>query len=434
MRVLRDLRRLLPATGFRRLLGVRLLGQCADGVFAVVLTAYLFFSPERQTTPAAIAAVTAATLLPFSLVGPFAGVLLDRWSRRDVLVAAPLTRAVLAAGIAALLLTTSGGSGADAALFAVVVGGFAVNRFQLSALSAALPHTVDDGDLLSANAVLPTAGTVAYTVGLGVGGLWQGLLDDAAGTVTGALAPAAALWLLAGGLASRFERGALGPEIEGRTRAPSSTAGVLRDLVEGVRHLRSRPPTGQAIVLVGLQRALAGTTLVAAVLLHRSTYAAADDPAAGLAGLGLTVAAAGAGIVLAAVAVPSLVPRSSMRTTMGVLLLAGAGAQAAFAATGAEGVLVVAALVLSLGGHALKIGADTLVQHHVSDDHRGRVFSLYDLTFNTGLVSAAVLGALTLPVSGRAPAVMAAVAVGLAAVAVAAARVLPREPVGADPP
>ena len=433
MRVLRDLRRLLPRTGFRRLLGARLLGQCADGVFAAALTASVLFAPERQTTPGAIAVATAATLLPFSVVGPFAGVALDRWSRRDVLVAAPLVRTVLAGAVAALLVAAPTGSGADATLFALVVAGFAVNRFVLSALSAALPHTVAGDDLLSANAVVPTAGTIAYTAGLGLGGLWHGLLG---GPDVATLAPAGLLWLLAGAVASRFGRRALGPpgDREADRAAGSKARGgadAVRGLVEGLHHLRSRPPVGQAIVLVGLQRALAGTTVVAALLLHRSTYAVPGDPAAGLAGLGLTVAAVGVGVVLAAVAVPSLVARSSMATAMAGLLLAGAAAQAAFAATGAEGVLVVAALVLGTGGHALKIGADTLVQTHVADDYRGRVFSLYDLVFNAGLVSATVLGALTLPVSGHAPGVMAAVAVGLAALALAAARVLPRAPVGA---
>jgi MFS family permease len=91
---------LLRVGAFRRLVGLRLFSQTSDGVVQVTLASYLFFSPDRQTTPADIAAVTAATLLPFTLVGPFTGLVLDRWSRRDVLVGATAARASLAVALA----------------------------------------------------------------------------------------------------------------------------------------------------------------------------------------------------------------------------------------------------------------------------------------------------------------------------------------------
>ncbi len=430
MRVLSDLRRLLAVAGFRRLLTVRLLAQGADGVFQVILTAYLFFSPERQTTPTAIAVVTAATLLPFSLVGPFAGVLLDRWWRRDVLVGAPLVRALLAVLIAWLLLASDGGAGSNAVLFCLVTAGFAVNRFLLSALSAALPHTVPDTDLLSANAVVPTVGTMAFTLGLGLGGIWQGLLGGPDEGLGGTLALAATLWLLAAVAAVRFARPALGPDHETRV-LPADLDGPVRGLVEGLRHLRSRPQAAAGLLLVGAQRMVGGLVLVAAILLYRSTFTDRDDPTGALAGLGLTVVAAGIAIVLAALATPTIVARSSLRTAMvGVLLLA-ALVQGAFAGVGSESLLVASAFTLNLSGHALKIAADTLVQHHVADDRRGRVFALYDLSFNAGLVLAATVGALTLPLDGDSPTMMTAAALALVGLAVIASRVLPRTAVGA---
>ncbi len=94
MAVVRDLRVLLRFQGFRRLLAVRLLSQGADGVFQVIaLAAYVVFSPERQTSAAAIASAMAVLLLPYSAIGPFAGVLLDRWRRRQVFLYGNLLRA-----------------------------------------------------------------------------------------------------------------------------------------------------------------------------------------------------------------------------------------------------------------------------------------------------------------------------------------------------
>ena len=96
MAVVRDLRVLLRFRNFRRLLAVRLLSQGADGVYQVALATYVVFSPEKQTSAAAIASAMAVLLLPYSLVGPFAGVLLDRWRRRQVFLYGNLLRALLA--------------------------------------------------------------------------------------------------------------------------------------------------------------------------------------------------------------------------------------------------------------------------------------------------------------------------------------------------
>ena len=80
---------------FRRLLELRAVSQFADGLFQAGLVGGLLFSPERQATPLAIAGAFAALYLPYSLLGPFAGALLDRWDRRQVLIVANLKPAKL---------------------------------------------------------------------------------------------------------------------------------------------------------------------------------------------------------------------------------------------------------------------------------------------------------------------------------------------------
>ncbi len=414
MGALDELRRLLPLPAFRRLLALRLLSQSADGVVQVALASYLVFSPERQTTPGGIAAVTVATLLPFTLVGPFTGVVLDRWSRRDVLVGATVLRAGLALVLAAVLVTGA----PDAVLFAVVVVGFGVNRFVLAGLSAALPHVVRRDQLLAANAVVPTAGTLAYVLGLGLGGVAQTVTGDA-----GLVLAAVGGWVVAALVGQGFGRQSLGPDADPALPPPGQAARlVLQGLTAAATHLRHRPSAATAIGLVAAQRLCAALTLMAGVLLYRSTYADPDDPAAGLAGLSVSVLAAGVGFLLAAVVTPWLVDRWSTRTAVTAGLAVGAVAQAGFAATLAEAALVVAAFTLGLGGQVVKICADTEVQREVADRYRGRVFVLYDMAFNAGLIAAVGIGALVLPPSGRAAGVMAAVAAALVLLAVVSAR------------
>ena len=95
-----ELRPLFADRGFRQLLGTRLVSQLADGMLQAGLASYVLFSPERKATGAAIAASFAVLLLPYSVVGPFVGVLLDRWRRRQILVYSNVLRAALVALLA----------------------------------------------------------------------------------------------------------------------------------------------------------------------------------------------------------------------------------------------------------------------------------------------------------------------------------------------
>src|SRR5665647_2019587 len=88
-------RELLSDLDFRRLLRVRLGGQCGDGLFQGALFGAAFFNPEKATSAGQAAGAFAALLLPYSLVGPFAGVLLDRWSRQRILLVSNALRAGL---------------------------------------------------------------------------------------------------------------------------------------------------------------------------------------------------------------------------------------------------------------------------------------------------------------------------------------------------
>ena len=97
-------RHLLRRGDFRRLLLTRLSSQFGDGVFQAALAGTVLFNPQRAAEPVDVAAAFAVLLLPYSLVGPFAGVWLDRWSRRQVLLRANLVRALLVACVAALTL------------------------------------------------------------------------------------------------------------------------------------------------------------------------------------------------------------------------------------------------------------------------------------------------------------------------------------------
>ncbi|MFC9731064.1 MFS transporter [Streptomyces roseolus] len=409
MSVARDLRVLLRLRDFRRLLAVRLLSQCADGVYQVALATYVVFSPEKQATPAAIASAMAVLLLPYSLVGPFAGVLLDRWQRRQVFLYGNLLRALLAGGTAVLILA----SVPDWLFYASALSVTAVNRFVLAGLSAALPRVVDEERLVVANSLSPTAGTLAATVGGGLAFGVRLLADESDAAV---VAFGAVLYLSAALASLRIARALLGPDPDQvPDRLTAALASTARGLAAGLRHLAARRRAARALTAVGLMRFCYGALLVTVLMLCR--YAWSTTESEGLALLGIAVAASGAGFFAAAVLSPWAVGRLGPFGWMTLCAAAAAVLVPALVVSFRPAPFLVAAFVLGLITQGAKIATDTVVQTSVDDAYRGRVFSLYDVLFNVAFVAAAGVAALMLPPDGRSPLLIVLVAGGYAGIA-----------------
>jgi MFS family permease len=389
------IRALLLRGDFRRLLLTRLLSQAGDGVFQAALAGTVLFNPQRATEPIDVAAAFAVLLLPYSLVGPFAGVWLDRWSRRQVLLRANVVRAALVACVAALTLAAVQGPLFYLAGLAV----FSVNRFVLSALSAGLPHTVDEPALVSANAVSTTSGAVVTVVGGGAGlGLLQ--LTGSGDAAYAAVTLAAALpYLGAAAVVAGFSRAYLGPDSTARSARLSSRE-VAAGMVSGARHAFAEPAAAAALTAIGVHRLCYGLLTLMTLLLYRNTFVDGGALGAGLLGLGVVLAAGAVGTLLAAVATPPVVRRIGKRHWV-TGLLAGAGVvELTLGLLFTPPALVVGALLIGFVGQAVKICVDTTLQECIDDGHRGRVFSVYDTLVNVTFVVALLVAAFVLPPSG----------------------------------
>jgi MFS family permease len=416
-----SLRAVVRRRDFRRLLRTRLASQLADGVFQASLAGSVFFNPGNHADPLAVAAGFAVLILPYSLVGPFAGVLLDRTSRRNVLVVANLVRAVLVPAAAAYVW--SGDETGPFFLLALATVG--VNRFFLAGLSASLPHVVDPDRLVTANSLSTTAGTVTFTVG---GGLAVGLLgvigtDDRGYAI---VAVVSVLGYLTSAVAARgFGRADLGPAAAERAARTTAVA-VLRGLAAGARHLAERRGAGYSLLALTAHRVLFGVSLIATLLLYRNHFTDGPVFKAGLAGLGQIVAAGALGALVAAAVTPWVTRHLAPRTWVTLLLLGAAVAELALGLPYLQPTLVAASLAVGVTAQGVKIVTDTAVQTECDDDFQGRVFSFYDTLFNLALVVGLFAGALTLPPDGRSYAVLGGIAVAYALTgagyAVAAAR------------
>jgi MFS family permease len=392
------LRSALAGAGFRRLLSVRLTAQFGDGMFQASLAGAVLFNPERQTNPAEIASGFAVLLLPYSVLGPFAGVLLDRWWRRRILHVANLVRALAVLAVAAEIAAGFGGIGFYASALVVL----SLARFVLSALSASLPRVVADAELVTANAFSTTSGTLAAASGATAALALRALLGAGNGDYAVIAAAAALPFVLAGLVAAGFPLVALGPS-ESERRGRESATDVARGLVDGARHAWDTTPVRNALAMTGVQRMCYGVTTVSTLLLYRNYFTDHGFFRSGLAGLSQVIGGLVVGGLLAAVTTPMLFRRFGGVRLPATLLLTSAATLLLFVLPYAMPLQLVAALALGYAAQGIKISVDTLVQHHIDDGYRGRVFALYDTLFNVALVLAAVLTALLLPDTGHSP-------------------------------
>jgi MFS family permease len=412
-----DLRVVLAEKNFRQLFATRLVSQTGDGIITAGVGTYVFFNASTFPSPTAGAAAFAALYLPYSLIGPFAGVFIDRWPRRQILVWSALVRSAFVVLTAALMAANSHG----APLYVGVLLVLGVNRFFLSALSAALPHVVAEDKLVMANSVSPTAGGIMATIG--------GIVALGLNVATGNTERGAAITLLAGGgcyvaaslVAATMRRDLLGPAREpGQlpTRLTSELALVVAGLVEGARYVLGRRDPAAALGVTGGFSFLFGPLFLMTILLYRDYfYRSSVGTAEGH--LGGLVIASGIGYACAALVTPQVTRRLSKPAWITLLLAGSAVVTVGLGETFNQIAYLAIGFLLYLARQGVAICATTILQEEVADAYRGRVFAFYDMTFNVSYVAGAALSAPFMPPDGHSPVIVALVAAGYAALAAA---------------
>lgn len=398
MRLIGDLRGLARLPDFRTLLAVRLVSQTGDGMLQAGLASLFFFQPQNMTDVAGAATALVVMLLPFSLVGPFTGPLIDRWRRRQTLLRGNLLRAALVMIVAAVLHATW----TMPLIYALVLVVLGVSRFLLSVLSAGLPQVVRAERLLVANSIVPTLGGVAGAVGAVIGLALRLLLPPGSAQDTASLIVAALLYCVAAGAISRLAPDRLGPVRRADHDVPvaAALAATARELAEAVAHLVRRGTPALALSAMALHRFVYGMQLITLILVARNLLARPQDADAGLTAFAALMGGMLAGHALA-IPLTALAHECIRPTTWVVLsLLGGTAGQAVLVATHQRESMVAGLAVFGLGVQGAKIAVDTIVQADTDDAYRGRAFAIYDVLFNSAECLAAGVAVLVLPTTG----------------------------------
>jgi MFS family permease len=378
-----------------RILTIRWSGQLTDGLFQSALASFVLFSPERAPNAISAALAFAVVLLPYSLIGPYVGIFLDRFSRQRIIRNCNYIRAANLLIIAWLVNSSS--TGIVLTLF--VLFAFGVNRLILSGLSAGLPLLVKKEELIAANALAVTGGTIWVVIGGGIGIGIKNLLsqNSDADFADAVVILIASLGFLTAALAcfrlNKYEIGPLEHEVSAESRG-------YKEVLEGLMILRSHSDALRGILSVGIQRGGITALTLMALLLERNSFNDPADPDAGLAGFGMALAIAGIGIGLGAIISPYGVIKFGRHRWMRLLMFLCIPPLLIYAAGINEISMIGSAFLVGLCGQGIKVTNDALVQSKITDEYRGRVFAFYDVAVNAGIVTGAIGAALILPDNG----------------------------------
>jgi MFS family permease len=378
-----------------RILTVRWSGQLTDGLFQSALASFVLFSPERAPDAVSAALAFAVVLLPYSLIGPYVGTFLDRFSRQRIIRNCNYIRAINLLIIA--YLVNIGSTGIILTIFVLLA--FGVNRLILAGLSAGLPLLVKKEELIAANALAVTGGTIWVVIGGGIGIAAKNLVSQNYGAD---FADAIVILLASFGFTVaalscfRLEKMEIGPLPH---EQPYESHG-FKEILEGLKILKLHPDTLRGITAVAMQRSGITALTLMALLLERNTFNDPLDPDAGLAGFGMALAIAGIGIGLGAIISPYGVLKFGRHRWMRLLMFGCIPPLLIYAYQVNEFTMIGSAFLVGLCGQGIKVTNDALVQSKIKDEYRGRVFAFYDITVNAGIVTGAIGAALLLPDNG----------------------------------
>lgn len=364
---------------------VSLFGDKLD--YMALLAMIGFFADKYGWVSArALSFLSVVIALPTILFGPLAGVLVDRWDRRKVMVACDSARAVLVFAVPLVALATSNLPLVYAIAFCVFLCGLFYNTARLSII----PNLVGSDRLLGANSFMNVVGRVATLAGVLLGGLivdwqwWRNLGIDpvwSAGFYIDGLTyvfSVVALVVVFTRLRGRWHQSgrARREPVEVRVLI-GQPARMLASVREALQFVRREPAVLFVYASVLTFVILGATILVLYVPIIQGSGAAAGIGGLGLGtrGVGFVAAIGSVGLVLSALGYGVIGHRVKKHIVMLACFFVLGAAAAGMAVSRSFALLAPLAFVAGLALSPIYIGMDTLLHECVPESARGRVFS-----------------------------------------------------------
>jgi MFS family permease len=344
---------------FRRLWAGTLISYLGDWFNTIAL--YTLVS-TLSNSPFALGLVFIVKMLPWAIVAPLAGVIVDRFNRRRLMIGADIARAVIVLGF--LLIDDRG----DVPwLYALMTAQVVIGAVFQPAKSSSIPNITTPRELLTANAISSATWSTMLAVGAALGGLATEWLGTTAVFVIDSVTYLVSAVFIYGTTIPQ--------ETEGGKKGLLQSA--VREIVDGWRHLQEHVRV-RRIALAKATWALGGGALVYMLTLIGDQI----QPGAVAAGIGVLFMARGIGTGIGPVVTRALfTDRTNWPTVIGgAIALCGVFYLAVGFIPWSPSTLGVAAVcALVVIAHAASASnwviSTVMLQKRTEDRYRGRVFS-----------------------------------------------------------
>jgi len=334
------------------------ISQLGDWFNAVAVYALLL---DLTGSATAVAWMMITQFLPIALVGPVAGVVVDRVNRRRLMIGADAVRGVLILG---LLFVRH----ADQVWMAYVVMALtiAASGFFEPARTATIPNITSAAELLPANALASATWAAMLAIGASLGGVVTAVAGRNVAFAMNAVSFFASAFFIA---STRYD--ATPPAVQRPTGWAAVTG--ITDLVEGFRYVRRHSHVA-ALMCVKAGWGLAGGVLLLLTVFGQRVFPVGAGSAAGI---GILYGARGVGAALGPIALRWIVGQSprTLRHMIGPAFFVVGVFYVALAGAPTMVVAALCVLCAHVGGSILWVFSTVLLQLEVPDRFRGRVFA-----------------------------------------------------------
>jgi MFS family permease len=363
----------------------QIFSQLADKVNLVLMIAIIEsqFQSENQSISGWVSAITIANTIPAVLFGSLAGVYVDRWHKKDVLVITNVLRGLLLLSLPFLLWLTRGQVFANLPLgfeILLVVAFLvsALGQFFSPAEQSAISMIVDKPNLLSANSLYTTTAMGSLIVGFAIGDPILALADSLGASIglgvnIGKELLVGASYALAGIVLLMLRTG------ETKQLPTGDEPHVLADLKDGIRYLgENKQIKGALIQLVILQSIIASMTIVAVRMAELLPEIKASQ-------FGFLLAAGGVGMALGALGL-SYVGKKLSRAQLSLYGSIGVACSLVGLSFSQSLWLSLLCLVgMGVFSASVAIPSQTTIQSETPEEMRGKVFGLQNNAINIAL-------------------------------------------------
>ena len=373
----------------------QIFSQLADKVYLVMMIAIVAnqFQLPDQPISRWVSPIMIAFTIPAVLFGSLAGVYVDRWRKKPVLVISNLLRGILVLTLPPFLLVSKGES-----LFATVPLGFALmlgvtfavstfTQFFAPAEQAVIPLIVKDKDLLAANSLYTTTMMALLIIGFAIGQPLLNIADSLAAQVglpsnIGKEILVGSAYAIAGIILLNLKTG------EKLEQSPKQMPHVLTDIKDGIKYLGQNSRVRNALIqLVILFSIFAALAVLAVSIADQIPQIAAEQ-------FGILLAAAGIGMGTSAAILGSK-GQNIRRARLSLIGSIGVAASLIGLSFATHNLWLALAMTALIGAFAALVGVpmQTTIQSRTPEAMRGKVFGLQNNAVNIALSLPLVLAA-----------------------------------------